>query len=57
MPSAERCWIRKERDGTVRFASLSAGVMKKRSGRVRLPVLRAWTVAWAIVVVVAGTVQ
>lgn len=46
---ADWCWTRKEREGTLLFASLSAGVMKKRSGRVRLPALRAWTEAVAIV--------
>lgn len=40
--------MRKDREGTVREASESAGVMKKRSGMVMVPVLRAWTVAVAM---------
>lgn len=40
--------MRKDREGTVREAWESAGVMKKRSGIVIVPVLRAWTVAVAM---------
>jgi hypothetical protein len=36
--------MRNAREGTVRVAVAEAGVMKKRSGRVRRPAERAWTV-------------
>jgi hypothetical protein len=36
--------MRNAREGTVRVAAAEAGVMKKRSGRVKRPVERAWTV-------------
>lgn len=39
------CWIRKEREGTVRFrGGESGGVMKNFVGRVRWPAERAWRV-------------
>ena len=42
--------MRKAREGTVSVAVGEAGVMKKRSGRVRQPAERAWTVRvdWAL---------
>jgi hypothetical protein len=48
--AAEVCWTRNAREGTVRVAVVEAGVTKKRSGRVRRPAERAWTVTvgWAL---------
>lgn len=42
--------MRKDMEGTGLMASESAGVTKNRSGRVRKPEERAWTVTVAIVI-------
>ena len=47
--ACDRCSIRNDNEGTVRRASSSAGVMKNLSGKVRDPVLKAWTDTVAMV--------